>query len=100
MEPIIEVISKNIVYNDKYNRKLKDEYIATINRIHTISIMIMELFRSMNYSLLYNMLHEEIIYLRKQQGYFSNYLDEDVMNVLNDYLNERIGLYINHIGKL
>lgn len=100
MDPIIEIISKNIVYNDKYNRKLKDEYIATINRIHTRSVMIMEHFRSMNYALLYNMLHDEILYLQKQQKYFNKYFDEDIMSVLNDYFNERIKLYVNHIAKL
>ena len=100
MDPIIEIISKNIVYNNKYNRKIKDEYIATINRINTRSIMIMEYYRTMNFSLLYNMLHEEILYLRKQQEYFGKYFDKNIMSVLNEYLNERIKLYSEHIAKL
>jgi hypothetical protein len=100
MEPIIEIISKNIVYNSKYDRRIKDEYVSTINRIYTNSITIMQLYRSMDYPLLYNRLNEEIIYLKQQQSYFNKYFDADVKYILNDFFNERIKLYETHMNKL
>jgi hypothetical protein len=100
MDSIIEIISKNIISNNKYNQKLKTEYVSTINRISTTKTNIMQLYRSMDYVLLYNTLYEEIIYLVKQQKYFNKHLYIDVRNVLDDYINERIELYNHYINKL
>jgi hypothetical protein len=100
MESIIEIISKNIISNNKYNQKLKTEYVATINRISTAKINIMQLYRSMDYVVLYNTLYEEIIYLSKQQKYFKEHFDNSVQTVLDDYINERIKLYNHYLNKL
>lgn len=100
MEPILEIISKNIVYNKKYSQKLKDEYITTINRIQNIKTNIMQLYRSMDYQLLYNILYDEILYLIKQQKYFNEHLDTNVKFILDEYLSDRIQLYKDHMNKL
>jgi hypothetical protein len=100
MEPIIEIISKNILKNKKYNQFLKSEFITTLNRIETIKINIKQLYRNMDYNLLYNVLYEEIIYLIKQQQFFNLNLDEDVGFVLSEYFDARIKMYNHYMAKL
>jgi len=97
MEPIIEIISKNIMNNKKYNRRLKNEYITTINRITSSKINIAQIYRSMDYSLLYNTLLEELTYLKKQKLYFSTFLDNEIKNILNDYFDSLIKSFEYHI---
>jgi len=100
MEPIIEIISKNILKNKKYNQFLKNEFITTLNRIETIKISVKQMYRSMDYNLLYNVLYEEIIHLIKQQQYFNLNLDEDVGLILSEYFDARIKMYNHYMGKL
>jgi len=95
MEPVIEIISKNIISNTRYNKKLKDEYVATINRLILVKPRIIQLYRSMDYIMLYNTLYEEIQYLDKQKKYFNQYLEPNIMDALNDYFDNRIKIY-NH----
>jgi len=100
MEPIIEILSKNILKNKKYNQYLKSEYITTINRTQTLKTNVQQLYRSMDYNLLYNILYEEILYLLKQQQYFNKHLDEDVASVLSEYFDMRIKMYNHYMNKL
>ena len=100
MEPIIEIISKNILKNKKYNQFLKNEFITTLNRIETIKINTKQMYRNMDYNLLYNVLYEEIIYLIKQQLYFNNHLDEDIGCILSEYFDARIKMYNQYMSKL
>jgi hypothetical protein len=100
MEPIIEIMTKNILKNKKYNQFLKNEYITTFNRMISVKINIIQMYRSMDYNLLYNVLYEEILYLIKQQQYFNKHLDEDVRSVLSEYFDAKIKQYNHYIGKL
>lgn len=100
MNPIIEIVSRNIVYNNKYNQKFKDEYVATINRIGSIKTDMLQRYRSADYVILYNRLHEEIIYLTQQKKYFSEVLDNDVNEIIQEYFDSHINLYDDHIRKM
>jgi hypothetical protein len=100
MEPIIEILSKNILKNKNYNQSLKNEYITTINRIQTFKTNVQQLYRSMDYNLLYNVLHEEITYSLKQQQYFNKHLDKDVASVLSEYFDVRIQMYNHYMNRL
>ena len=95
MEPVIEILSKNILKNNKYNQKIKDEFVLTINRIIMIKPTVQQLFRTMDYNLLYNYLYEEILFLTKQQKYFNQHLDTDISYILSDYFDYNIKKY-NH----
>ena len=88
------------MYNNSYNGKVKTEYINTINRITSAEHHIKQLYRTMDWYLLYNYLHDEIIYLGKQQTYFNNIFDKEIAPVFDDYLEKRIKLYNHYIGKL
>jgi hypothetical protein len=100
MEPIIEILAKNIYSNNTYNKKLKNEFITTINRISNVEIHVRQLYRTLNYLLLYNYLYEEIIYTYRQQEYFNAHLNIEIKHIFNDYLNERINIYNNYMNLL
>lgn len=100
MEPIIEIISKNIYSNSRYNQKLKDEYVGTLNRITFIEKRIEQLFRTMEYILLFNVLHEEIKYITIQKKFFSKYIDVNIYDVLEDYFDKQIMKYNHYLSKL
>lgn len=100
MEPIIEITSKNILNNNKYNQFLKNEFISTFNRINSTKINIDQMLSSMEYNLLYNVLHEEILFLIKQQKYFNKHLDNDIGIILSEYFDTKIKMYNHYIRKL
>ena len=100
MEPIIEILSKNIMKNKKYNQYLKNEFISTINRINVIKINVRQLYRSSDFNLLYNVLYEEILYLIKQQQFFNANLYDDVGSILSEYFDARIRLYNHYMNRL
>jgi hypothetical protein len=100
MEPIIEIISKNIMANNDYNKRLKDEYISTINRLTTFKTNVSQLYRTMDYALLYNTLYDEILYLSKQKKYFNRYLNLDVKEIFNEYIDYKIELYNHYMNEL
>jgi hypothetical protein len=96
MDPIIEILTKNIMNNNKYNEKLKKEFIFTINRIYAVRPNLEQMYRSMDYILLYSNLNDEILFLVKQQKYFNLYLEDNVNQVLDDFLENIIRSY-NHL---
>ena len=96
MEPIIEIIGKNIMKNHKYTQQNKVEYIATINRIYLTKKRIEQLYRSMEYSLLFSVLIEEINFLIKQQEYFCLVFDKNISDILDELFSIEIKYY-NHI---
>ena len=100
MKPYIELLSKNIISDNRYSGKIKTEYINTINRITNVEKHVRQLYRSMDLIVLYNYLHDEIIYLTKQQTYFNNILDKEIANILDDYLESNIKIYNHYISKL
>jgi TRAP-type uncharacterized transport system substrate-binding protein len=100
MEPIIEIVSKNIYSNSRYNQKLKDEYVGTLNRITFTDKRIEQLSRTMEYILLFNVLHEEIKYITTQKKFFSKHIDVNVYDVLEDYFDKQIKKYNHYLSKL
>ena len=100
MEPIIEITAGNIYTNNKYSSELKNEFIMTINKIITFEKIIDQSIRSMNYVLAYNYLYDMIIFLDKQLIYFKIYLENDVMEIVEDYINVQIDKYNNLMLKL
>ena len=100
MKPYIELLSKNIISDNRYSGKIKTEYINTINRITNVEKHVRQSYRSMDLIVLYNYLHDEIIYLTKQQTYFNNILDKEIANILDDYLESNIKIYNHYISKL
>jgi hypothetical protein len=100
MEPVIEIISKNILSNNRYDKKLKNEFISTINRITLVKQKIIHLYRSMDYVILYNTLYEEIQYLDKQKKYFNQYLEPNLIDILDEYFNNRIEIYNHCMNKI
>jgi len=90
MESILEIVSQNIMYNNQYDRIVKDEFISTINRITFSDKLIEQLTRSMDYVLLYNKLNEELKFVINKRKYFKKKLHGNVRKVLNDYMKNRI----------
>lgn len=86
--------------NNKYNDKIKIEYIMMINRITKNNKIIEQLIRSMDYNILYNTLNEEIKYLSKQLEYFNKYIEKDIKDVLSEYIYSIIKNYNKIINKL
>ena len=85
---------------NKYSSELKNEFIMTINKIITFEKIIDQSIRSMNYVLAYNYLYDMIIFLDKQLIYFKIYLENDVMEIVEDYINVQIDKYNNLMLKL
>ena len=90
MESILEIVSQNIMYNNQYDRIIKDEFISTINRISFGDKLIEQLNRSMDYVLLYNTLNEELKFIISKRKYFKQKLHGNVRRILNDYMKYRI----------
>ncbi len=96
MEPIIAIIGKNISNSNAYAKKDKVEYITTINRIYLTKKRIEQLYRSMEYALLFSVLIEEINFLTKQQEYFCLVFDKNISDVLDEFFSREIKYY-NHM---
>lgn len=98
MEIEIEFLSKNIMSNNIYDAKMKNEYINMINRIIKNDIIIKQLDRSMDYNILYNTLNEEIKYLSKQIEFFNKY--SEIRDILTEYIYSVIKSYNKIINNL
>lgn len=96
----IDYIVADILADNKYDKKLKNELISTKNRIKTLKTRVNQLYRNAYYIQLYNLLNEEIIYLSNQQTYFSEFLDtkhkQNVFNMIEIYIK----LSNIHLNKL
>ena len=92
MEPIIEIITYNIMYNNVYDLAFKNEYINIINRISFVDKQIEQYKRSMDYILLYNTINEELKFIVDRQNFFNKNLMKDIKYIMNDFMNSRIKL--------
>lgn len=97
MDPIIEIIGKNIMYNNVYELGVKNEFINIINRINYIDRSIEQYRRSMDYILLYNTLNEELKYTIEKKEFFKKNLKKDIKYIMKDFMNNRIFLLHNQI---
>ena len=93
MEPIIEIIIKNVMYNNSYDRHTKNEFINTINRITLTEKLIEQYKRSSDYVLLFNILHEEKMYLSDRKTFFYKKFNKDIKDIVSDYIESVIGEY-------
>ena len=100
MEPSIDILSKNIILNKNYDRVIKENYILTINRISNFKTSVQQLYRQNSFHILYNMFHEEILFLHKQKEVFKNKLKGNSQIILDEYINEQIDLYNHYLNKL
>ncbi len=92
--------SRLIINNNTLDRRLKYEYISMINRLHYNQTIIKQLYRSMNYHILYNTLYDDILYLIKQKKYFESVLKGDTKKKLSKFIDDNIQTYNYHIQKL
>jgi len=100
MEPIIEILSKNIYSDKRLSRTLKNEFITVINRISNFKTIAQQLYRQDAYHALYNAFHEEILYLSNQKKYFRKKLKGNVILILEDYFDSKIELYNHYLNRL
>ena len=81
------------MYNNSYDRHTKNEFINTINRITLTEKLIEQYKRSSDYVLLFNILHEEKMYLSDRKTFFYNKLNKDIKYIVSDYIENIIGEY-------
>ncbi len=81
------------MYNNSYDRHTKNEFINTINRIILTEKLIEQYKRSFDYVLLFNMLHEEKMYLIDRKNFFYKKFNKDIKDIVSDYIENIIGEY-------
>lgn len=67
MEPIIEIVLNNIMYNNLYDQHIKTEFMNTINRITYSEKIINQYKTSMDFILFHNTINEEIKFLSSKK---------------------------------
>lgn len=100
MEVKKSLLSKNILESTTVNKKLKDEYVSMINRLEYNKTIMEQLYRNMNYQLLYNQLYDNIIYLLKQKKYFERILKDELLNEMNILIDSHVKTYSYYMNKL
>ena len=100
MEEKKSLLTRNILENTRVGKKLKDDYISMINRLEHNKTNMRQLYRSMNYELLYNLLYENILYLLKQKQYFGRILRDELLNEMNILIDNHIKSYSYYMTKL
>jgi hypothetical protein len=100
MEPEIEFLSRNFISNNIYSDTVKSDYFILMNRIIMNDTVLKQMRRSMDYNLLFNTLNEEIIYLSKRLEYFNKYIQNDIKELFNEYINYYIQEYNKMIHDL
>ena len=97
---VIEILGKTINSDNKYNLKLKNEFVLTINRISNFKTISQQLHRQMAFHALFNAFVEEINFLLKQKKYFKSNLDKYIGKIMDDYLDSNINIYNHYLNKL
>ena len=100
MEPEIEFLSRDFISNNIYSDTVKSDYFILMNRIIMNDTVLKQMRRSMDYNLLFNTLNEEIIYLSKRLEYFNKYIQNDIKELFNEYINYYIQEYNKMIHDL
>ena len=93
MEPIIEIVLNNIMYNNLYDQHIKTEFMNTINRITYSEKIINQYKTSMDFILFHNTINEEIKFLSSKKKYFYKNLNKDIKYIVNDYIKHIMSNY-------
>ncbi len=100
MDPIIEILTKNIMADKNISGNQKQQFILTINRISSFETTVDQLLRQNSYHLLFNVYHEEIKFLENQKHFFAKILKNNVLLVFNDLIDMQIQIYNRKLYKL
>jgi hypothetical protein len=100
MEPIVEILTKNILSDNNYTRKVKEDYLLLMHRLVNSKTNIIQLYKSMDYPLLFNVLHEEILFFNERKTYFLNILDKEIGPILSDLIETQLLVYHKYLTKL
>ena len=100
MEPIVEILTKNILSDNNYTRKVKGDYLLLMHRLVNSKTNIIQLYKSMDYPLLFNVLHEEILFFNERKKYFLNILDKEIAPILSDLIETQLLVYQKYLTKL
>ena len=100
MEPIIEILAKNIITDKQITKDQKQQFILIINRISSFEITAQQLYRQNAFHTLFNAFHEEIRFLTEQKDFFKDKLKGNILVIFNDYLDTQIKLYNHYLSKL
>jgi hypothetical protein len=100
MDPIIEILSKNVITNKNYDRYSKENYILIINRISSFKLLAQQLYRQNAYHTLYNAFHEEIFFLTEKKNILKKKLTGNTLLIFNDFIDNQIQIYNHYMHKL
>jgi hypothetical protein len=97
MDPIIEILAKNIILDKRISKDVKEQFILIMNRISSFKTIAQQLYRQNSFHTLYNLFHEEIQFLIEQKKGFKDKLKGNTLIIFNEYLDLQINLYNKHI---
>ena len=97
MEPIIEILAKNIILDKRISKDVKEQFILIMNRISSLKTIAQQLYRQNSFHALYNLFHEEIQFLIEQKKFFKDKLKGNTLIIFNEYLDLQINLYNKHL---
>jgi hypothetical protein len=100
MDPLIEILSKNIFLDKTIRSSQKKNFILVINRISSFKTTAEQLYRQNAWHLLFNAFHEEIKFLNEQKIYFKDKLKGNSLLIFNDLIDDQIELYNHYLTKL
>lgn len=100
MDPLIEILSKNIILDKTIKSSQKQDFILLINRISSFKTTVEQLYRQNAYHLLFNAFHEEIKFLNEQKIFYKDKLKGNVLLIFNDLIDDQIEIYNHYLTKL
>ena len=100
MDPLIEILAKNIILDKTIRSTQKKNFILMINRISSFKTIAEQLHRQNAWHLLFNAFHEEIKFLNEQKNYFKDKLKGNTLLIFNDLVDDQIDLYNYYLVKL
>ena len=100
MDPIIEILSKNIIQDKRISRNDKEQFIFLINRISSFKTTAQQLYRQNAFHPLYNAFNEEILFLTEQKNIFAQKLTGNSQIIISEFINSLIDLYNHYLTRL
>jgi len=100
MEPVIEILTRNILSDRRFKGSFKKQFIYLINRMDSFKTSAQQLYRQNAFHILFNAFHEEILFLINQKKKISKLLTGNVLLIFNDLIDTKIQLYNHYLNKL
>lgn len=100
MDPLIEILAKNIILDKTIRSSQKKQFILTINRISSFKTTAEQLHRQNAFHLLFNAFNEEINFLNEQKNFFKDKLKGNTLLIFNDLIDNQIELYNHYLTNL